>query len=336
MSKEIRWGVLGNALIARACVMPAIEKSQNGRLLALASRHPETATAVVKKHQIPRLLDSYDALIADPDIDAIYIPLPNHLHHPYTLKALAAGKHVLCEKPLATNAAEAKEMATAAARADRHLMEAFMYRFHPRSQTIKQMVDNGELGSLRLIHTAFTFHLSEKELATGNNIRLKPQMGGGALLDVGAYGVSIARWLTGREPTAVQAQAIYGPNGVDLQTIATLRFPGDVLATVEASFIAALQQTVSVVGSQAAIDLPHDAFVPWEKAAVLTLRQQDEETGEIITLPAADEYQLMVEQFAQAILDNSPLPFDIQESVANMAVLDAVAAAARSGKTIQR
>lgn len=330
MSKQICWGVLGNALIGRACVIPAIQKSHNGTVIALGSSHPDAAEEVVEQHNIPTLYDSYDAVVDDPNIDAVYIPLPNHLHMPWTLKALAAGKHVLCEKPIALNAAEARQMADAAQAADRLLMEAFMYRFHPRSQRIKQMADDGELGDLRVIRSAFCFHLPPEQLADGSNIRFKPEMGGGALMDVGAYGVSVARWVSGLEPTAVSAQAVY-QHGVDVNIVATLSFPNELLATVEASFVSALQQTYSIIGTQGVVDLPHDAFVPWGETAVFTHRQQEDDTGIQISTVSADQYQLMVEAFAQAILDQTPAPFPMQDSINNMRVLDAIAAAAKSG-----
>ena len=304
MAAEMQWGILGNATIARKCVIGAIQKSRNGSVRALASRTPDKAQATAAQHGIPKLYDRYEAVLADPAVTAVYIPLPNHLHLPWTLKALAAGKHVLCEKPLACSAREAREMAAAARAADRFLMEALMYRFHPRSRRIKTIVAQGE-------------------------------MGGGALLDVGCYGVSVARWLMAAEPVGVQAQAAYHPAGVDWHLVATLEFGPRRKAVVEASFITALQQTYCVVGSRGAIDLPHDAFIPWEKDAVFIHRGQDEETGTRHRVDGADEYQLMVEHFADVVQGHAPPDFTPAESVANMRVLDALAAAARSGRRIR-
>jgi len=334
MADRINWGVLGNAMIARKCVIPAIQKSCNGRVRALATRSPLTAEQVADENKIGRLYDSYADLIADPAVDAVYIPLPNHLHHPWTLKALSAGKHVLCEKPLACSARQARAMADQAAASGRLLMEAFMYRFHPRSRRIKQIVDQGAIGRPRLIRAAFCFHLDEAVLNGGGNFRLKPEMGGGALMDVGCYGVSLARWITAAEPTNVQAQAVYHPAGVDLQMVGTLNFADETLAVFEASFIASLQQTYTVVGVDGAIELPHNAFVPWEKDAVYTLRKQDAEDGEAHTVKGADEYQLMVEHFADAVLEKTDLFYSPDDSIANMLVLDALAEAARTGHTV--
>jgi xylose dehydrogenase (NAD/NADP) len=335
MAEQIKWGVLGNAEIARVCVIPALEKSRNGIVHGLATRAPENARQVVADNNITQVYSSYGDLLADPDIDAVYIPLPNHLHHPWTLKALQAGKHVLCEKPLACNAREAQEMADTAAAGGLLLMEGMMYRFHPRSQNIKQMVARGEIGRISLVRSAFCYKMDEELLASGNNARLKPEMGGGALLDVGCYSVSVARWYMGAEPTELQAQAVYYSSGVDMHVVASLRFPENGLATLEASFISSMQQTYSVVGSEGAIELPHDAFIPWEKDAVFTVRGKDQEVGQNHVTPGADEYLLMVEHFADGVLGKTALTLPPEESIRNMRVLDGLAEAARTGKKIR-
>lgn len=334
MAETVKWGILGNAAIARKCVIPAIQASGNGQVLALATRTPAAAEEVVSRNRIKHVYDRYDALLANPDIDAVYIPLPNHLHHPWTLSALAAGKHVLCEKPLARNAAEAKEMVRAAEKAGLLLMEAFMYRFHPRNRRIHQMTADGSIGKPRIVHSAFCYHMPEDILESSGNARLNPELGGGALLDVGCYSVSAARWLFGQEPRQVQAQAIYHASGADIHLAGILRFPESALATFEASFISALQQTFTAVGSQAAIELPHNAFVPFENDAVYTIRRRDQETGREYVVPGADEYQLMVEHFADVVLGRQKLTYTPEDSIQNMRVLDALAEAARCGQTI--
>ena len=335
MAERIKWGILGNAEIARVCVIPAIQKSRNGLVRALASRSPEQASEVAEQNNLDLLYDSYDSLLNDPEVDAVYVPLPNHLHHPWTLKALQAGKHVLCEKPLACNVGEAREMANAASDAGLMLMEGIMYRFHPRSQLIKDMVTLGKIGKVSLVRSTFCYPMDQELLASGNNARLKPEMGGGALLDVGCYSVSVARWLMGAEPTEVQAQAVYHYSGVDMHLVGSLRFPENAMATFEASFISALQQTYSVVGSEGTIELPHDAFIPWEKEAVFSVRGKNQEVGQKHVTEGADEYQLMVEHFAEAILVETELELSPEESVSNMLVLDALAEAARTGKTVR-
>ena len=333
MTDQIKWGILGNASIARICIIPAIQRLHSGVVHALATRDPENARSVAADHKIPHLYSSYDELLADPAVDIVYNPLPNHLHHAWTLKALKQGKHVLCEKPLACSAAEAQEMVDVAAQAGLLLMESFSYRFHPRSRNIKEMVAKGAIGKPCLVRSAFCFHMGEELLHSGDNPRLKPEMGGGALLDVGCYSVNMARWLLEREPTQVQAQAVYHAGGVDLHFVGSLRFPGDVLVTLEASFITALQQTYTIVGSEGAIELPHDAFIPWEKDAVFTLRSKDQEVGEEHHTPGADGYQLMVEHFSEAVSGKTDLAYPPADSVCTMRVLDALAEAARTGTT---
>ena len=277
MAEVVKWGVMGNATIARVCVIPAIQKSCNGRVLALATRSPARAQEVAAGNLIDQIYNSYDALLVDQAIDVIYIALPNHLHHPWTIKALKAGKHVLCEKPLACSAKEALEMASVSEDSGRYLMEAFMYRFHPRSRHIKQLVAEGRIGTPSLVRSAFCYRMRETDWASEKNARLKPEMGGGALLDVGCYSVSVARWFLGAEPTQVQAQAVYHPGGVDVHVVGTLGFADTGLATLEASFISALQQTYSIAGADGVIELPHNAFVPWENVAAFLLRGQDDE-----------------------------------------------------------
>jgi predicted dehydrogenase len=176
--------------------------------------------------------------------------------------------------------------------------------------------------------------MDDELLSSGNNARLKPEMGGGALLDVGCYSVNVARWYMGAEPTELQAQAVFHSSGVDMHLVASLRFPENGLATLEASFISSMQQTYSVVGSEGAIELPHDAFIPWEKDAIFTVRGKDQEQGQEHATRGADEYQLMVEHFADAVRGKTDLTLPPEESIRNMRVLDGLAEAARTGKKI--
>ena len=316
----INWGILGNATIGRVCVVPAIAKSHNGRVQSIGSRSLERATELTDQHGgLP--VKGYDSVLEDPAVDAVYIPLPNHLHKEWVIKALKAGKHVLVEKPFAMNAAEAEEMVTCAKENDRYLMEAFMYRFHPRTQYIRKMVQDGKLGKIGSIRTAFTFPVTRD----GSNERLfLPEMGGGSLWDVGAYGVSIARWMLGEEPVSVSASAVIGESGVDINFVGTMQFDSGAVAVVESGFLSHLQQTYSIMGDAGAIELPHDAFIPWEKDATFIHRKNNEETGETITIQGADEYQLMVEHFADTVLGNAAEVIDPADSVAQMRVLDAL------------
>jgi predicted dehydrogenase len=334
MTERIRWGILGTAAIARSCILPAIQKSNNSTAYALATRSPHRAEALCEQHNIQFLYGSFDELLADPRVEVIYNSLPNHLHHSVTLRALQAGKHVLCEKPLACSAAEAAAMVVAAHRAKLLLMESWSYRFHPRSLVIKKMIGDGVIGSPSLLRIAFCFHLDQLERGGDAVFRLNPDMGGGALLDVGCYGVSLARWLLGLDPLVVQAQSVFYSSGVDVHTVGSMRFPGGILATLEASFVTALQQTFTVVGSDGVIELPHDAFIPWKKEACFTVRGRQDETGIEHHCAGADAYQLMVEHFSDAVLGTQPLAYAPSDSVSNMRVLDALARAAKTGTTV--
>jgi predicted dehydrogenase len=326
---SVRWGILGTANIARKCLIPAIQLAHNSEIRALGSRSLTRGEATAAEFGIPVTYGSYETLLADTQVDAVYVPLPNYLHHPWTLRALAAGKHVLCEKPLALNADEAWEMTDAAKASDRLLMEALMYRFHPRTQRIKTLVDTGALGDVRLIRAAFSFRYSDLE-----DYRFRPEMGGGALLDVGCYGVSVARWMMGAEPEQVVAVTKLAPGGVDLTTVGIMRFPGQRMAVVEASFDMALQQTYTIVGTEGAIELPHDAFVPTGDVAVLERRDQASEKGTVESFQGVDQYKLMVEYFANAVLGQQELVSDLEDSVANMQALDALAESGRLGRPV--
>ena len=307
MNSSIKWGILGNATIARKCMIPAIFNSANGRVYALASRNPEKAETLAKKYRIDQLYSHYESVLEDKQIDIVYIPLPNHLHKEWTIKALEAGKHVLCEKPLACNASEAMEMAKVASKKGLHLMEALMFRFHPRSRTIHKIVSQGKIGVPRLVRVSFCFHIKEHILKKKENARLK-KGGGGALLDVGCYGVNVARWMMGENPESVQAASHFNAEGVDIHTVGILHFRNRRLASVEASFISSLQQTYVIIGSEGSIDLPHNAFIPWEKDATYVYRGKNEEIGKQEVIPGADEYRLMVEHFSDVLIHGtSPL-----------------------------
>jgi D-xylose 1-dehydrogenase (NADP+, D-xylono-1,5-lactone-forming) len=289
--------VLGAADIARKAVLPAIAASRNGRLVALASRSAERAQAMLAPYPGAEVADSYDAVLARPDVDAVYVPLPNGLHREWTLRALAAGKHVLCEKPLAVDAAEAEDMAAAAGRSGRLLMEAFMYRFHP---AMIEFVDG--LREPMHVQSSFAFTLQDPA-----DIRLDPTIGGGALLDVGCYTVSASRWILG-EPVEVFARA-HLDHGVDRTVTALLAFGNGETASVWASFESPEVQDLTVVARDG-VHRRARPFSSWRDPH--------------------DPYQLMVESFASSIIDSRPARIPLSESVANMRVLDRVRDAIRS------
>jgi predicted dehydrogenase len=333
MTSKVKWGILGNATIARKCVIPAIFNSANGHLHALGSQNPQKAKETARAYNIFHLYPRYESVLEDQQVDAVYIPLPNHLHKRWAIRALEAGKHVLGEKPLACNAAEAEAMVKIASDKGLYLMEALMYRFHPRSNIIHQMVNRGDIGRPRLVRASFCFHMAEDVFAKKESARLK-KTGGGALLDVGCYGVSVARWMLGEEPEKVQAMAHYTADGVDIHSAGMLSFQSGGLAIIEASFISSLQQTYTIVGEEGSIELPHDAFIPWEKDATYIFRGKDDEIGRREIIPGADEYQLMVEHFADSIINSTPLLIQGDDSIKNMRVLDALAESAKSGRMV--
>ena len=286
--------MLGAAGIAISAVLPAIAKSNNGHVVAIASRDPQRARKVADDYSGAHVAESYDALIADPRIDAVYIPLVNNVHKEWTLRALAAGKHVLCEKPLAMNAAEAQEMAAAAHSSGKHLMEAFMYRFHPRTRRFVE-----SLRDPMYAHASFGFTLTRK-----GDYRFQAELGGGALLDVGCYTVSVSRWLMG-EPATVFARS--RSDAVDLTTSALLEFEGGRTASIFSSFEAPEVQELTVVARDGIHHLERP-FNPHEEP---------------------DSYQLMVESFGESILDGKPVAIPLTESIANMKVLDQIKQAAK-------
>ena len=332
MKDKLNWGILGNALIARKCVIPAIAASRNGRIGALATSRPAAAEDLVKTFTIEQLYGRYEDVIGDPSIDAVYVPLPNHLHAFWSAEALSAGKHVLCEKPLACTAEEARQMAQAASDNNRILMEAQMYRFHPRTKRVSAMIDEGYIGEPLLVRASFCFSMDDELLENGSNYRLSSLPGGGALMDVGCYGVGIARLFLQKEPVSVQAQSVFYPGSeVDIHLVGNLRFETNALATVEASFCAGLQQTYSITGNRGVIELPHNAFIPWNNDALIYYRAHEEEEPERIVVPGVDQYQAMIEHFGDQVVDGVGSQISLNDSVNNMAVLDALAEAARSG-----
>lgn len=333
---RIRWGVLGTARIARRAVAPAIVRSSNGALAALGSRDADRATEMAADLRDDlgadgvlaladlRTAGSYEAVLADPDVDAIYVPLPNAQHLSWTLRALEAGKHVLCEKPLAMTAADCRAMHAAAEQRGLVLMEAFMYRFHPRWERLVERVRAGDLGPIRLIQASFTFTVTDPA-----NIRLSLELGGGALMDVGCYTVNVARTLMGGEPAEARAQARWTIGGVDEQLFGTLRFDRGGVAQVACSLAAARSEDVLVVGEKGVARLRH-AFVPTGEPVGLELHRPPA-PPEVVGFEPADSYQRMVEHFATCVQRREPPRHGALEAAANLAAIEALYASARSG-----
>lgn len=325
----VRWGILSTSRHATKTWIPALAAAPSAELVAVASRDEERARAFAEAQGIPTAYGSYEALLAAGDIDAVYIPLPNHLHKPWTLRAAEAGKHVLCEKPLALNAAEAEEMVTACRAAGVHLMEAFQWRHHAQAHTVRSLVREGRIGALRMITASFSFTLTRPD-----DVRWRAEWGGGSLYDLGCYPVAVARFVVGAEPLSVTAQARWR-NGVDVSLVGTLRFPGDVLAHIDSSFEMPLRRFYDVIGAEGSLRVeraynPTDAF----RAQILHLGA-DREPLEAIDVGATNSYTRMIEDFSRAILEGHEPPYSGEDGVRNMRVIDALYHAAREGGTVE-
>jgi predicted dehydrogenase len=318
---RVRWGVISTANIGRTAVNPAIQASSNGELVAVASRDPERARSFAEAHAIPRHYGSYQALLDDSDIDAVYNPLPNSLHLEWTVRAAEAGKHVLCEKPLAVDERECREMAAAEAN-DVKLLEAFMYRFHPRTDRVVEMVRRGVIGELRTIRSAFTFRLTRPD-----NIRLDPELGGGSLMDVGCYCVNVSRTLTGTEPVKVQATAQWAASGVDEQLVGTLLFPDGVTAHFDCALTMERCESYEVAGTDGYLTVPASFLPGTGDSQILEHRSR----GEVVqhTVAGADQYQRMVEHFGGAVLRGRPLRYSADEAAQNMRAIEGLYRSAR-------
>ena len=321
---EVRWGVLSTANIGRRAVVPAIAASSNGRLVAVASRNGAAAEAYAGEFGITRAYGSYQALLDDPEVDAVYIPLPNSLHRPWTVRAAEAGKHVLCEKPLALTSAEARTMAAAASASGVILMEAFMYRFHPRTEAVLKQVRRGLVGDLRLVRSAFTFSLRSRD-----NIRFDPELGGGALMDVGCYCVTISRLLYATEPLEVQAWSRVGTSGVDEELVATLRFPGDAFAQFHCALTLDRLEYYHAVGRSGRLEVER-AFLPGDGPVEWSVHGSGA-AAENHRLEGVDQYRLMVEHFAECVLSGARPRYPVGDAVLTLQVIEALLASARHG-----
>lgn len=324
MSKQLRWGIVGAADIAIKSVMPGIQASRTGILQAVASRGIDKARAAADKFGIQQAYGSYEELLANPNIDAVYIPLPNHLHREWTIRAAEAGKHILCEKPLALTAAEAQEMVDACAKAGVVLAEAFMYRHHPRMEQIKQLIASGEIGELRALRGAFTFN----NAADLTNIRYRSEWGGGGLYDVGCYPISAARYFLGREPEAVTVHAMFSPEhgNVDMMASGLLEFGGDIALTFDCGMWANFRQSFELVGTEGRIEIPNAFVANGEDAAfdVYTKEGRRTERPE-----AVNTYARQADDLARAVWGEQAERFPAGDAVRNMKVLEACLASAR-------
>jgi predicted dehydrogenase len=329
VSDYLAWGVLSTAKIAREKVIPAIQRSQLGRVRAIASRTEAEARGVAQALRIDRAYGSYEALLADREIDAVYIPLPNHLHAEWTLAAAAAGKHVLCEKPLAMSSAQAREMIEGCNAAGVKLMEAFMYRLHPLWIETKRMVDEGFIGELLAVQSFFSYHNVDPQ-----NIRNIAAYGGGALMDVGCYPVNVARLLFATEPTTVKAAIRRDATfGTDVLTSVVLDFDGR-HATFTCSTQLEDDQRVHIHGTKGRllIEIPYN--IPADRPTRIlhyTGGSPPVAPGQrTIEIPAADQYQVQADAFASAIRSEKEVPTPPEDAVSNLAVMEQIIADAEA------
>ncbi len=312
----LRWGILGPGNIAAKRVAPAMRAAGHD-LACIGSRSLTRAQAFAANHGVRRARGSYAEVLEADDVDAVYVSLPNDVHEEWTIAALEAGKHVLCEKPLSLDAASAGRMAASSAEHGRLLMEAGMWRFHPRTAATFEVLRERRIGDLRLVHAAFAFRMRNAE-----NYRALLQHGGGALLDIGYYGVTAARWFAGDEPDAVRAVQRRWPGGVDGTTFALLSFPAGATASIQASFDSARHEVVDLVGTDGTLRLPRTFTAHADFDAPLLV------DGEPLATWRADPYREMVAAFADAVAGGGPAPLPLDDSVATAEVLDRIRTAA--------
>ena len=326
--KKVRWGILSTANIGMEKVIPAIQQSAHSEVVAIASRDLAKAQEAAGQLGIAKAYGSYEALLADPDIDAIYNPLPNHLHVPMTVAATKAGKHVLCEKPIARTAAEAEGLRDCAP--GRFVLEAFMIRFHPQWLRAREIIRSGELGEVRTINALFTYFNND-----AGNVRNQADIGGGGILDIGCYPVTAGRFLFESEPQRVMALVDRDPQfGTDRLATVLADFGGGRQLSFTCSTQTVGEQSVTVLGSKAklAIAIPFNA--PANERTAITVDTGAPFDGSLARreiLASCDQYTEQAEAFALAVLGEATLPWGIDDAIASMKVIDAIFASERSG-----
>ena len=322
--KKVRWGVLSSAKIGLEKVIPAMQKGEYCEITAMASQNLERGKAAATQLGIPQAYGSYEELLADDNIDAVYIPLPNHLHVPWTKKALEAGKHVLCEKPIGLNTAEAEDLlACAKKHSQLKVMEAFMYRHHPQWLKAQQLVNEGKIGNLLNIHSFFSYYNADPA-----NIRNMAEIGGGGLMDIGCYCISLARFIFNSEPQRVLGKMEYDPEFKTDRLCSGLLDFGDQSSTFTCATQLTSYQRVNIFGTEGRIEIEIPFNAPPDQPCRIW-HQQDEKLEEI-TFELCDQYTIQGDLFSQAILNKTEVPTPLVDSVKNMRVLDAVINSAES------
>ena len=324
MDKRLNWGLLSTAKINRALIKP-LNVSKRTRLLAVASRSISSAEAYAHEWNIPRAHGSYEALLADPEIDVVYNSLPNHLHAEWTIKALRAGKHVLCEKPFALTLAEVDAISQAAYETGKVVTEAFMYRHHAQTLKVKEIVDSGELGKLQLIKGSFTFTLTRE-----GNYRWINEMGGGSIWDVGCYPISFARMIVGADPVEVFGWQVTGQGGSDESFFGQMRFKDEVHMQFDCGFKSPSRAFIEIIGTDATLNIP-DPFKPGLKNEIYLNRNNEMHT---IKIKGGELYSGEVEDMCDAILKNQPPLISLADSRGNIAAIMALILSASNGISI--
>jgi predicted dehydrogenase len=323
-NQVLNWGLLSTARINGA-VIPPLRASKRNQLLAVASRTQESADKYAREWKISRAHGSYDALLADPEIDVIYNSLPNRLHAQWTIKAVEAGKHVLCEKPLALRVEEVDAIQAAARKHGRVVAEAFMYRHHPQTLKVQELVKSGSLGDVKLIRGSFSFFLTGEA-----DVRLDPALGGGSIWDVGCYPIGYARTIVGAVPREVFGWQVTGPTGIDETFIGQLRFDRDVYAQFDSSFAIPFHAFMEIVGSEGTLIIPRP-FKPNTDEKIYLTRGDKTET---LKIKGQELYIGEVEDMADAILLGREPRISLEDSRANVAVITALLESAQTGKPV--
>ena len=327
--RKVKWGVLGVAKIATEKVIPAMQRGERCEVAALASRDLSRAAAAAKSLGISKAYGSYEALLYDSDIEAIYNPLPNELHAEWSARALAAGKHVLCEKPIALDAAEAEKLIAARDASGKLAAEAFMVRFHPQWRRAREIVRSGEIGDVGAIQTMFAYRLLDPA-----NVRNRPP-GGGALYDIGCYAILIARYIFGAEPTRVVASLDIDPDfGTDRLASALIEFPGGRHLTFSAATQLSGQQRVTIAGTAGRIEIPIPFNAPIDRPTKIAVDSGADLVGggaRAEEFAVCDQYTLQGDAFSRAVLGEAPFDYPLEDALANMRVIDACFRSGRSG-----
>ena len=322
---KVKWGILSTANIGTGKVIPGMQKGEYCDILGISSRDRDKAESAAKELGIPRAYDSYEAMLADPEIQAVYNPLPNHLHVPWTIKALEAGKHVLCEKPIALTSAEAEHLRETAARTP-HLkvMEAFMYRHHPQWKTARQMVVDGKVGRLQTVHCFFSYYN-----VNPNDIRNRAKIGGGGMMDIGCYCISWARFIFNCEPVRVCGTVEYDPQFLTDRLASGMLDYGCGTSTFTCGTQIPNYQRVIIYGTDGHIEIEIPGNAPTDRPCRIWYEHGD--NIEEITFPTSDQYTLQGDAFSRAILDDAPVPTPLTDAVANMRAIEAIFRSADKG-----